>query len=73
MTMALAETINGLFKAKVIHRRGPWRSMEAVESAALEWGGWFNHRRLLEPSGDIPPAAAEAACYPQLEALPMAA
>ncbi|WP_343794962.1 IS3 family transposase, partial [Sphingomonas trueperi] len=48
---ALAETINGLYKAEVIHRRGPWRSFEAVEYATLEWVDWFNHRRLLEPIG----------------------
>ncbi|MFV0625413.1 IS3 family transposase [Sphingomonas sp. ac-8] len=70
---ALAETINGLFKAEVIHRRGPWRSFEAVEFAALEWVDWFNHRRLLEPIGNIPPAEAEAAYYAQLEAVPIAA
>jgi len=52
---ALAETINGLYKAEVIHRRGPWRSFEAVEYATLEWIDWFNHRRLLEPIGNIPP------------------
>src|SRR3954447_5660327 len=46
---ALAETINGLYKAEIIHRRGPWRSFEAVEFATLEWVDWFNHRRLLEP------------------------
>jgi putative transposase len=46
---ALAETINGLFKTEVIHRRGPWRSVEAVEFATLEWVDWFNNRRLLEP------------------------
>jgi transposase InsO family protein len=57
---ALAETINGLFKAEVIHRRGPWRSCEAVEYATLEWVDWFNSRRLLEPIGNIPPAEAEA-------------
>ncbi len=57
---ALAETINGLFKAEVIHRRGPWRSFEAVEYATLEWVDWFNNRRLLEPIGNIPPAEAEA-------------
>ena len=45
---ALAETINGLFKAEVIHRRGPWRSAEAVEFATLEWVDWFNNRRLLD-------------------------
>ena len=61
--MPLAETINGLYKAEVIHRRGPWRSMEAVEYATLEWVDWFNNRRLLEPIGNIPPAEAEAAYY----------
>ena len=60
---ALAETINGLYKAEVIHRRGPWRSLEAVEFATLEWVDWFNNRRLLEPIGNIPPAEAEAAYY----------
>ena len=59
---ALAETINGLYKAEVIHRRS-WKSREAVELATLEWVDWFNHRRLLEPIGNIPPAAAEAAYY----------
>jgi transposase InsO family protein len=62
---ALAETINGLFKAEVIHRRGPWRSAEAVEFATLEWVDWFNKRRLLEPIGNIPPAEAEARYYAQ--------
>ena len=57
---ALAETINGLYKAEVIHRRGPWRSFEAVEFVTLEWVDWFNHRRLLEPIGNIPPAETEA-------------
>lgn len=70
---ALAETINGLFKAEVIHRRGPWRSFEAVEFATLEWVDWFNHRRLLEPIGNLPPAEAEAAYYAKLEAVPIAA
>ena len=60
---ALAETINGLYKAEVIHRRGPWRSFEAVEFATLEWVDWFNNRRLLEPIGNIPPAEAEARYY----------
>jgi putative transposase len=63
---ALAETINGLYKAEVIHRRGPWRSFEAVEFATLEWVDWFNNRRLLGPIGNIPPAEAEAAYYAQL-------
>jgi putative transposase len=70
---ALAETINGLFKAEVIHRRGPWRSFEAVEYATLEWVDWFNNRRLLEPIGNIPPAEAEANFYAALETQPMAA
>lgn len=60
---ALAETVIGLFKAEVIHRRGPWRSFEAVEFATLEWVDWFNHRRLLEPIGNIPPAEAEERYY----------
>ena len=64
---ALAETINGLYKAEVIHRRGPWRSLEAVEYATLEWVDWFNNRRLLEPIGNVPPAEAEAAYYAALE------
>jgi transposase InsO family protein len=64
---ALAETINGLYKAEVIHRRGPWRSLEAVEYATLEWVDWFNNRRLLEPIGHMPPAEAEAAYYAALE------
>lgn len=70
---ALAESINGLYKAEVIHRRGPWRSIEAVEFATLEWVDWFNHRRLLEPIGNIPPAEAEANFYAALEQPAMAA
>ena len=70
---ALAETINGLYKAEVIHRRGPWRSYEAVEYATLEWVDWFNNRRLLEPIGNIPPAEAEAAYYAALTPSAMAA
>ena len=57
---ALAETINGLYKAELIHRRAPWKTKEAVELATLEWVHWFNHHRLLEPIGYIPPAEAEA-------------
>ena len=64
---ALAETINGLYKAELIHRRGPWKSMESVELATLEWVAWFNHQRLLEPLGYVPPAEAEADYYRQLE------
>jgi len=70
---ALAESINGLYKAEVIHRRGPWRNIEAVEFATLEWVDWFNHRRLLEPIGNIPPAEAEANFYAALEQPAMAA
>jgi len=60
---ALAETINGLYKAELIHRRTPWKSREAVEMATLEWVSWFNHRRLLSSIGYVPPAEAEAAYY----------
>ncbi|WP_442577797.1 IS3 family transposase [Mesorhizobium sp. ASY16-5R] len=70
---ALAETINGLYKAEVIHRRGPWRSFEVVEFATLEWVDWFNNRRLLEPIGNIPPAEAEARYYAMLDKPAMAA
>jgi putative transposase len=70
---ALAETINGLYKAEVIHRRGPWRSFEAVEFATLEWVDWFNNRRLLEPIGNIPPAEAEERYYAMLNEPAMAA
>ncbi|HIO29834.1 IS3 family transposase [Marinobacter salarius] len=63
---ALAETINGLYKAELIHRRGPWKSMESVELATLEWVSWFNHQRLMEPLGYIPPGEAEANYYRQL-------
>ncbi len=70
---ALAETINGLYKAEVIHRRGPWRSMETVEFATLEWVDWFNNRRLLEPIGNIPPAEAEDRYYAMMEPATMAA
>jgi transposase InsO family protein len=70
---ALAETINGLYKAEVIHRRGPWRSFEAVEFATLELVDWFNNRRLLEPIGNIPPAEAEERHYAMLEEPAMAA
>jgi putative transposase len=62
---ALAETINGLYKAELIHRRGPWKTRESVELATLEWVSWFNHQRLMEPLGYIPPAEAEANYYRQ--------
>jgi len=69
----LAETINGRYKAELIHRRGPWRNLEAVEFATLEWVDWFNHRRLLEPIGHIPPAQAEENYYAMMDASVMAA
>ena len=71
---ALAETINGLYKTELIHRRGPWKTRELVELATLEWVHWFNHIRLLEPIGYVPPAEAEANYWRQLasEATPVA-
>ena len=62
---ALAETIIGLYKTELIRRRGPWRSIDQVEYATLEWVDWFNHRRLLEPIGHLPPAEFEAAFHRQ--------
>jgi putative transposase len=64
---ALAETINGLYKTELIHRRAPWKTKEAVELATLEWVSWFNHHRLLESLGYIPPAEAEENFYRQQE------
>ena len=63
---ALAETINGLYKAELIHRRTPWKTKESLELATLQWVSWFNHHRLLEPIGYIPPAEAEGNYYRQL-------
>jgi putative transposase len=62
---AMAETINGLYKTEVIHRSGPWKGLNNVEYATLEWVDWFNHHRILEPIGDIPPAEYEANYYRQ--------
>jgi transposase InsO family protein len=70
---ALAETVNGLYKAELIHRRNSWKSIEEVELATLAWVDWFNHRRLLEPIGNIPPAEAEANYYAAIETTPLAA
>ena len=70
---ALAETINGLYKAEIIHRRGPWRSFEAIEFATLEWVDWFKNRRILEPIGNIPPAEAEERYNAMLQQPAMAA
>ena len=60
---AMAESVIGLYKSEVIRRQGPWRSIEAVEYATLEWVDCFNHRRLLEPIGYIPPLELEAGYY----------
>ncbi len=64
---ALAETINGLYKAEVIHRGGPWRNCEDVEFATLKWVDWFNKQRLLEPIGYIPPIEDEEQYYATLD------
>jgi transposase InsO family protein len=64
---ALAKTIFGLFKAELIRPNGPWRSLEEVEFATLEWVDWFNNRRLVGPIGDIPPAEFEAMYYERQE------
>ena len=66
---ALAETINGLYKTELIHKRGPWKSRESLEFATLEWVHWFNNQRLLAPIGYIPPAEAEAQYYRQLASM----
>ncbi len=65
---ALAETINGLYKTELIRQNGPWRNIEEVEFATLEWVDWFNHRRLLEPIGNIPPVEFEAMYFQNQEA-----
>ncbi len=70
---ALAESVIGLFKTEVIRRRGPWRQLEDVEFATLEWVAWYNHRRLMGPIGDLPPAEYEEAYYRAQEALETAA
>ena len=70
---ALAETINGLYKTEVIRRRGPWKNIEDVEYATLEWVDWFNNRRLLEPIGNVPPAEYEMMYYRQHEESAMVA
>lgn len=62
---ALAETINGLYKTELIHRRAPWKMRESVELATLEWMAWYNHHRLMKPLGYIPPAEAETNYYGQ--------
>jgi len=70
---ALAESIIALYKTEVIRRRGPWRNVEAVEFATLEWVDWFNNRRLLEPIGNVQPAEFEQEYYGSHESHAMAA
>ena len=70
---ALAETINGLFKTEVIRRRGPWKGLDEVEYATLEWLHWFNTTRLLEPIGYISPSEYEKAYYDEYEGLAVGA
>jgi putative transposase len=62
---ALAETINGLYKSELIRPRKPWRTIEEVELATAEWVDWFNHDRLYEHCGDVPPVELERAYYAQ--------
>ena len=66
---ALAESVIGLFKTEVIWQRGPWRGLEDVEFATLEWVWWFNHHRLLEPLGHIPPVEYEEAFFRRQDTL----
>jgi len=66
---ALAESVIGLFKTELIRRRGPWRTVEHVEAATLHWIDWFNHHRLLEINGDLPPIELEQAHYRQTTGL----
>ena len=63
MTTALAESVIGFYKPEVINRRAPWRTVEAVELATLDWVDWFNNRRLLAPIGYVPPVECEEQCY----------
>ena len=70
---ALAETIIGLYKTEVIRKRGPWRNLDQVEYATLEWVDWFNHRRLLSSNGDRPPAEVEAEYHQAIEGSRLAA
>ena len=70
---ALAETINGLYKAEVILQSGPWKSFYAVEYTTLKWVDWVNNHRILGPFGNMPPAEAEAKHYANLDKRPMAA
>ena len=69
---ALAESVIGLYKTELIKPRGPWRTADQVELATLHYVDWFNHQRLFEVCGDIPPAELEAAYYRQNTSLPKA-
>ncbi|QKT11913.1 transposase [Rhodococcus sp. W8901] len=69
---ALAESINGLYKTELIKAQGPWRTVDQVEVATLEWVDWFNHRRLYEHCGDLPPAEYEALYYRDHRTQPIA-
>ena len=68
---ALAETIIGLYKTELIRQRGAWKGIDEVEYATLEWVDWFNHRRLLEPIGHVPPAEFEAAFRTEEDPVPL--
>ena len=69
---ALAESVIGLYKTELIHKRAPWKDLDQVEHATLEYVDWFNHRRLLEPIGDIPPTEKEANYHQQQERVQLA-
>ena len=70
---AMAEAFNSLFKAELIRNKGPFKSIEGLEIAVAEYIDWFNHRRLLEPIGNVPPAEAEMTYYAELETRAVAA
>ena len=70
---ALAETINGLYKTEVIRHQGPWKGIDAVEFATLEWVDWLNNRRLMESIGNVPPAELETEYYDQMAGSAIAA
>jgi len=64
---ALAESIIGLYKTELVRNQGPWRGLDDLELATLEWVDWFNHRRLFHELGRIPPAEYEERYYQQTE------
>jgi transposase InsO family protein len=69
MTTPWPETVFGIYKAELIHRRGPWRNLEQVEFATLKWVDWFNNRRLFGPIGNMPPTDFETR-YAQIQEAP---